>query len=87
MYANPKVVPKYYAPRPASPVHRLRRCPAFGRAGCIIKNLNYTIYSYWKSSLYKGEVKKQVLFIHILLNFNLPYLVTFLEKKNSILNT
>ena len=24
---------------PASPVHRLRQCPAFGRAGCIIKSL------------------------------------------------
>ena len=34
--ANPEVVPKYYAPRPASPVHRLRRFLA-GRAGCIIK--------------------------------------------------
>ena len=33
---NPEVVPKYYAPRPAWPVHRLRRCPAFSRAGCLI---------------------------------------------------
>ena len=27
---------KIRAPCPASPVHRLRRCPAFGLAGCII---------------------------------------------------
>ena len=36
--ANPELVPKYYAPRPASPVHRLRRWTAFGRAGCKIRN-------------------------------------------------
>ena len=29
---------KNTAPCPASPVHRLRRCPAFGRTGCIINN-------------------------------------------------
>ena len=32
-----KIAQKIRAPCPASPVHRLRRCPAFGRAGCIIK--------------------------------------------------
>ena len=46
-YANHEVVPKYYAPRPASPVHRLWRCP--GKKLLKISLYYFLLDAVWRS--------------------------------------
>ena len=50
-----KSAQKIRAPCPALPVHRLRRCPAFGHAGCIIRKNSI------KAQIYKSMMLKSAL--------------------------